>query len=98
MRIFKTHTGEIVKGARLTAARARVADEWRVMIRAVRATGAYAAHVTSHEKDENLALGLAYADRIRGGLLDDNATIWQRINTTLTGECVALLAKVEKDE
>ncbi len=88
---FRTHTGDIVTGERLTAAMATVADTWADMARAIRAEDAYASHVTETEKDSYLADDLARAERIRAGEVA-SFTIWQRVNTVLTGECVALLS------
>lgn len=92
MNAFRTHTGEIVSGERLAAALASVADDWADMERAIRREGHYASHVTEAEKDAALAKGLAFAEQIRKGETT-GFTTWQRINTKLTGECVALFAK-----
>lgn len=89
--MFRTHTGEIVTGARLQAARDAVADDWAAMAHAIRAEDAYASHVTEAAKDRYLADDLAFAEKIRRGETT-GFTTWQRINTALTGECVALLA------
>ena len=90
MLTFRTHTGEIVTGDRLTAALNAVADDWAENARAIRREDRYASHVTEDRKDENLAQGLAYAEKIRRGEAT-GFTTWQRVNTALTGECVALL-------
>ena len=87
---FRTHTQEIVTGPRLAAALASVADEWAGMARAIRLEDAYASHVTDADKDSYLAEDLALAERVRAGEVN-SFTIWQRVNTALTGECVALL-------
>lgn len=86
-----THTGEVICGDRLVAARAKVASDWEEMARSIRSEDCYASHVTLAEKEENLRADLALADRIRTGAAG-GFTIWQRINTELTGECVPLLA------
>ena len=88
---FRTHTGEIVTGDRLTAALNTVADDWAATAHAIRKEDRYASHVTETAKDEYLADGLAFAEKIRRGETT-GFTTWQRINTALTGECVALLA------
>jgi hypothetical protein len=92
MLTFRTHTGEIVTGERLTAALASVANAWADNARAIRREDHYASHVTEATKDNALAEGLAFAEQIRRGETT-GFTTWQRINTALTGECVALLAK-----
>ena len=52
---FRTHTGELVTGPRLTAALASVASDWADMARAIRREDAYASHVTEADKDSYLA-------------------------------------------
>ena len=59
--------------------------------KAIRA-GDYADHVTDEQKDLNLQKSLNLAQKVREGYFD-NFTIWQRINTEITGECVALFQK-----
>lgn len=85
-----THTGEVISGARLTKARNKVAGDWAALAHAIRRDDDYADHVTTKQKDENLAQMLAEATDIRAGK-HYGFTIWQRINTELTGECIALL-------
>lgn len=87
---FKTHTGEVITGERLQKAFDKVADDWANLGLKIRKDDEYAAHVTEEEKDANLTRDLESADNIRAGNISD-FTIWQRINTELTGECVALL-------
>lgn len=90
MTTFRTHTGEIVTGQRLHDALNAVADDWATLGRAIRKEDRYADHVSEETKDAALAEMLARADAIRHGDLG-SFTIWQRVNTKLTGECVALL-------
>lgn len=90
MNSFRTHTGEIVTGDRLVAALSKVADDWEEMARAIRKEDRYASHVTEDVKDARLAKDLETANRVRAGNVS-SFTIWQRVNTVLTGECVALL-------
>lgn len=87
---FRTHTGEIVEGERLAAALAIVANDWRELAYAIRRADKYAAHVTEETKDTNLSRDLECADRVQAGEVS-SFTIWQRVNTALTGECVAFL-------
>jgi hypothetical protein len=90
MKEFKTHTGKLVTGARLNDSLGRVADFFVYNAYAVRIEDLYASHVTESEKDQYLAESLERAERIRAGNVD-NFTVWQRVNTDLTGEFVALL-------
>jgi hypothetical protein len=87
---FKTHTGEIVTGARLQDALNRVAQAWADNAKDVRTEDRYASHVAESEKDDYLREELDYAESIRQGNIDC-FTIWQRVNAHLTGECVAYL-------
>ena len=88
---FITHTGEVVEGDRLKQALNHVADFWVSNAHGCR-KAPYASHVTEQQKDDNLARGLEYAESIRQGYVED-FTSQQRINTYLTGECIALLPK-----
>lgn len=87
---FRTHTGEIVEGARCQAAFNRVSDDWRQLAFDIRAEDAYADHVTEDEKDADFKMMLYEADLISRGEFR-SFTIWQRVNQVLTGVCVALL-------
>lgn len=87
---FRTHTGEVIEGERLQAAIEKVADWYRDNSIAIRAEDCYADHVTEERKEEILEKGLAFAERVRAGEIT-GFSVWQRINTELTGECVALL-------
>ncbi len=87
---FRTHNGQTVTGDRLMAACKQVADDWRTLHKTIRKEDRYAAHVREQEKDEILQRNLKRADEIERGDLK-TFTIWQRVNTVLTGECVALL-------
>lgn len=88
---FRTHNGEIITGPRLDNALNAVANDWAQLSHDIRHCGDYADHVTEEEKDRYLAEGLATAETIRNGTID-SFTIWQRVNTAITGKCVALLA------
>ena len=87
---FRTHTGEIVEGVRLQAAFAKVANDWRNLARAIRTEDAYASHVSEESKEADLVDMLKRADAIEAGEIGSFA-IWQRIDTELTGRCVAFL-------
>lgn len=90
---FRTHTGEIIEGERLTKACHAVADFWRDNAYGIRKQDLYASHVTEKTKDKILQEQLEQAERIRNGTEPVGFWLWQRINTELTGECVALLPK-----
>ena len=87
---FRTHTGEIIEGERLQIALNAVADDWRDIALRIHESGDYASHVTQERKDANLERDLAFAEEIRNGGRF-GFTIWQRVNTKLTGECVGFL-------
>ena len=88
----KTHTGEIIKGNRVTEAVKAVCNEWRELALAIRNEDSYASHVSEDEKDEYLSQSIILADDLEAGRVNPTFTDWQRINIILTGECVALLA------
>lgn len=87
---FRTHTGEIVTGTRLFDAINTTADFFTANAHGIFEEDLYADHVTNKQKAEYLKEALSRADKVRGGCID-NLAVWQRINTELTGECVALL-------
>lgn len=95
--IHRTHTGEIITGARLQAALDRVAQDWEELAHAIRKEDAYAPHVTDAQKEANLQGMLQSAAAIRTGS-NRSFTIWQRVNTVLTGECVALLPVTDTNQ
>lgn len=87
---FRTHTGEIVTGERLRVALAKVAADWRALAHAIYKEDGYASHVAEECKAKNRDDMLTRADEIEAGSVK-SFTIWQRVDTELTGECVALL-------
>lgn len=91
--MFRTHTGRIVSGNELEVALVEVANDYRELALAIRKENSYASHVTEEQKEENMARMFAMADDIERGEGLNNFTIWQRINTKITGECVAFLNK-----
>ncbi|MCR9222848.1 MAG: hypothetical protein NXH70_02165 [Hyphomonas sp.] len=93
IKTFRTHTGEIVKGAKLRRALNRTAKFYRDNAQAIYDTDPYASHVTQETKDEALAKGLASADEIKKGRVD-NLTVAQRLDYELTGECIPLMGGV----
>jgi len=90
---MRTHTGKTITGKKLDEARKHVAEWKRENTRAIRKEDAYAAHISETMKDSYLEKGLSYADEIEDGMHDGNFTIWQRMNTFITGDCIAFLPK-----
>lgn len=90
MKAFITSKGQIFKGKKLLIALNSVANDWVQLQYAIRYSDDYASHITEETKDRLLEEGLKYAEQIRKGHLA-NFTILQRLNTKLTGECIALL-------
>jgi hypothetical protein len=88
---FRCHDGTIVKGKKLKAALNAVADELIELAHAIYDADEYAAHVSAETKLEARDDMIARAELVRDGVID-NRTYWQRVNTQLTGKCVALLA------
>lgn len=93
MASFQISTGEIATGDRLRQAVQAVAAEMRRNAYAIRAEDAYASHVTELTKERNLQDQLDAADCVENGTMRMGLWLWQRVNTVLTGECVALLPK-----
>jgi len=92
---FRTHTGEVLTpdNPRLVAACESVAQWYEDNARAVRGEDAYASHVTEAQKDKNMQDQFAWAESVRQRENLNNFSVWQRVNTELTGECVAFLPK-----
>lgn len=88
---FRTHEDKLVSGNKLQAALDKVGDDWLRMALAVYAEDDYADHVTEDRKIDNLLRDVETSRAIRRGDKMHNFTIAQRINTALTGECIALL-------
>lgn len=90
---FRTHAGTLVEGAALQKAQGKVADDLAALARGIFQEDCYAAHVTRAEKETYLQDGLKQAERVRAGKEPIGFWLWQRIDTELTGECVAFLPK-----
>lgn len=89
---FRTHTGQTFDGYLLKLALIKVASDWRKLALDIRLENAYASHVTDAEKAADMNDMLNEANRIEAGRVD-SFTIWQRVNTVLTGECVPFLKR-----
>lgn len=87
---FCTHTGEVVTGSLLEAARNRVADWYEENAAAVKRDNPYAEHVTEGRKNWIFSKAISFAHRVRTGQ-ECGFSVWQRINMALTSECVPLL-------
>ena len=88
---MKTHKNKTVSQSDLIAARNHVAD-WKFNhAQASSVQDKFASLVDEETKDYLLCEGLDCAEEIREGKRDHEFWVWQRLNTFLTGECVALL-------
>ena len=87
----RTHTGEIITGQKVLDAVKTVCEEWRDLAEEVRREDAYASHITENQKDEFMRQSITLADDLESGKINPTFTDWQRINTQLTGKCIALL-------
>lgn len=88
-----THLGKKITGKRLENARlhaSKVEDRYAKSI--LEGKIEFASHVTRLAQIEIANKESKYAEEIREGRHDSNFTIWQRMDTFLTGECIALLA------
>ena len=88
---MKLHTGKILTDTGIAEALKKVANDLRENGYAIHSENAYASHVTQEEKERYLQERLGYANEVEKGLHNSNFTIWQRVDTMLTGECVAFL-------
>ena len=88
---MKLHTGKILTETELAEALKKVANDLRENAYAIHSENAYASHVTQEEKERYLQERLGYANEVEKGLYNSNFTIWQRVDTLLTGECIAFL-------
>ena len=88
---FRTHKDDVVTGQALIRAQHAVADWYRDNAYGIRAEELYASHVTEATKEKRLQEQLAQAERIRSGVEPMGFWLWQRLNTELTGECIAFL-------
>lgn len=73
-----------------------VADFWENNAHAIYAEDGYGSHVSEKTKRDCLERQLEQAKRIRAGVEPMGFWLWQRINTELTGECVAFLPKTNE--
>lgn len=80
----------MISGDKLEAALETVATDWICLALNIRNEDAYSDHITEQQKNEFMIADLVFAETIRNGEIK-SFTIWQRINTVLTGECVAFL-------
>jgi hypothetical protein len=86
---MRNHRGEIIPEETLQAALKKVAADVRDSARIAR-TEKYASHITEDQKDEFMQKKLDLADEIEAGTAR-GFWLWQRVNTIVTGECVAFL-------
>lgn len=94
---FRTHTGGVLPSndSRLIAACETVAQWQESNAKAIYEENAYASHVTQEQKEKELSEYRAWAEKTRSRENLSNFSVWQRVNTELTGECIAFLPKTE---
>lgn len=68
----------------------KVANDWEQLGYDIKKQNLYANHVTEEIKEKDLQRHIDTANEIRNGVIN-SFTIWQKVNTELTGNCVALL-------
>lgn len=90
---FRDSNGRSVTSAELQVALDHVAEDWLLMGFNVYMMDEYPAHVSESAKQARYEKGKEVSERIRDGRELNNFTIRQRVNTYLTGDCVALLPK-----
>jgi hypothetical protein len=92
MNSFRTHQGRRVKGKELQLALYSVGEDLINLAIRIRKENAYADHVTEETKERILQDSLAIAYGIQKGMTM-GCGLWflQRLNTKLTGECIAIL-------
>lgn len=90
---FKTHEGNIISGKTLEKVLHKVACDMEKSAENIYNNDPYASHVTQTQKLENLHKSYDSAENIRRGENLHNFTIWQRVNTELTGQCIGFLNK-----
>lgn len=92
MKYFKTHTGKIVRGKKLVMALNSIADDLLERAHKIRNEDDYASHITNESKDRILNEAIEDSERIRNpNNIKYELWLFQRLNTKLTGECIALL-------
>jgi hypothetical protein len=84
-----THTKEVISGERLEQALKTVADWYRDNARDVFLSPDWGAHVSYAQKQTWLAERIEYAYQVEAGTARPSFALWQRVNTHLTGTCVA---------
>ncbi len=91
-RSFLTSHNEVITGERLQAACEAVAAQIEASAIKVREEDAFASHVTQAGKDDYIdRFYTQVAAKIRKQENLHNFSVWQRVNTELTGECIAFL-------
>ncbi len=92
-----TSKGDLITGDKLQAACEAVAKQMELSAEKVRKGDAFIPHVTQAEKDDYInRFYTQEAKEIRAMENLHYFPRWQRINTELTGECVAFLPKTKE--
>lgn len=89
-KIFVDSNGVINKRENMQDVLNKVANDWEQLGYDIKEQNLYADHVTEETKEKELQKHIDTANEIRNGVIN-SFTIWQRVNTELTGNCVALL-------
>lgn len=84
------HLGVIHEGQKAKDAFLKVAADLDELALTIVKENEFAAHVTAEQKASFLKKNQKEADQVRHGKVE-NFSVWQRINTELTGEEIALL-------
>ena len=91
---MKTHNGKKIIGQQLINARTHAAKGNDNYAKAIMTNKmSFPPHVTREKQIEIADHQLAYAKEIRAGKHDSNFTIWQRMDTFITGKCIGFLPK-----
>ena len=90
-KIFVDSNGVIHKCENMQEVLSKVANDWEQLGYDIKKQNLYASHVTEETKQKDLQKHIDTANEIRNGVIN-SFTIWQRVNTELTGNCVALLS------
>lgn len=89
---MKTHLGKEVTAQELQNAREHVADEIVANAKVMRHSDHYADHITEDQKANFLNEDLLRSHEVAAGKHDHAFWCWQRMNTFITGKCVAFFS------
>lgn len=93
IKTFITSEKQIFKVSELANVLSEIATEAENRAKSKRLGTSYASHVTEERKEQIYQKELILAEEIRQGEHLHCFWLWQRVNTKITGQCVALLPK-----